>query len=92
MTKNAFMWSFILLVLTIGSSQDIEDQEYTFDDFCRQFNKNYDAQEYAHRQPIFLQNYALIQQLQAEGNGNCHFTVNNMTDWTREEVQGNQNL
>jgi hypothetical protein len=61
---------------------------YDFSDYVKEFNKNYPLEEqWNFRKTIFDANYSIIEEINSQG---LEYTVgvNNMTDWTQEEVNG----
>lgn len=79
---KSFSIIFAIFAMWVLVSCQQLDPNYSFADYVLQFNKQYDDEEYPVREAIFDKNYQEILELEAQGNGDCHFEVNNYTDWT----------
>lgn len=81
----------LIFTLTIWYTQSqgmlLSAPNYKFEDFVRQFNRNYSSDvEYNSRKAIFQQNYERILAEEQQANGSYHVTINNFTDWTENEL------
>lgn len=76
----------------VGCRCSIKDyEEYSFQQFCSEFSKTYEAEEAAERQAIFEANLKKIQAHNAEYKSGLHswyMGVNQFADWSEEEFRG----
>ena len=76
----------------VGCRCSIKDyEEYSFQQFCSEFSKTYEAEEAAERQAIFEANLKKIQAHNAEYKSGLHswyMGVNQFADWSEEEFSG----
>lgn len=76
----------------VGCRCSIKDyEEYSFQQFCSEFSKTYEAEEAAERQAIFEANLKKIQAHNAEYKSGLHswyMGVNQFADWSEEEFGG----
>lgn len=74
-----------LLTISLVKGSLLSAEGYTFDDFVRQFNRNYASlAEKSMREQVFQQNYRNILDEESKANGTYHVTINNFTDWTTD--------
>ena len=69
-----------VLVLFVSCAIAVElDPNYSYDDFMKQFNRNYQGWEKALHEKIFKEQYAELLKLKAQGHD---VVVNDFLDWT----------
>ena len=57
----------LIVLLTVGALADVNDPNYTYDDFMRQFNRTYTGEVKETHKKIFEKNYADLLARQAKG-------------------------
>ena len=80
-----FVFIFAIALIILPTFQEQYDQNYNYDTFYIQFNRNYEGEERADHEAIFNQRYAEIQELRKQGHD---VIVNEFTDWNSSQIAG----
>lgn len=64
------------------------DSTYKYEDFERQFGRSYKGEERRKHKEAFEAAYAEIQRMRADPNVDFDVKINDLADWTDEELDG----
>ena len=79
------IYFLVITLLVICTLADEFDPDYSYSDFMRQFNRNYQGNEKAAHEAAFKKNYAELLRLKREGKD---VAINDRLDWTDEQKGG----
>lgn len=64
--RRHLSFGIVLFICVLHASMTAVNPDYTFSDYVRQFNKDYDAQEYPKREIIFNTNFQRLKAKMSE--------------------------
>jgi cathepsin L len=83
-----FLVVCVLALAACASARNWEDtKDYTFAEYCKDFSKDYEFEEFQNRMDIFTQNLAMITRHNA-GDHSWKMGINKFVDMTPEEIAG----